>query len=81
MANGKNGKRGRPPKQPEQYRELGKWTGAIALITFGLILGLALFGLGGTIGTTLFKFACGFLGVFSYFIPVIATAIVLRVIL
>jgi S-DNA-T family DNA segregation ATPase FtsK/SpoIIIE len=81
MANGKTNKRSRREKEPEQYRELGKWAGAIALITFGLILGLALFGLGGSIGTALFYYAFGFLGVFSYLIPIVVVAVGLMMIL
>lgn len=82
MANGKKEK-GKQKKQrdPEQSKNITKWTGAIILIAFGLILGLALFGLGGVIGTTLFSYTFGFLGVFSYLIPVVVVAVGLMLIL
>ncbi len=81
MAKEKNDKRRKKERPPEQYKNLTKWASAIFLIAFGLILGLALFGLGGTIGTSLVFYTFGFLGVFSYLIPVLVIAVGLMLIL
>jgi S-DNA-T family DNA segregation ATPase FtsK/SpoIIIE len=81
MANGKNGKKKRREPMPEESRNVAKWIGAIVLIAFGLILALALFGLGGALGSTLFNYTFGFLGFFSYIIPFFVVAVGLMLIL
>lgn len=59
----------RKRRDAENYRALAKWTTGIALIAFGLIFGLAAFGLAGLAGTALFSFGFGIIGVGSFLLP------------
>jgi S-DNA-T family DNA segregation ATPase FtsK/SpoIIIE len=64
-------------KQPEEqnYQLLGKWTAGVVLVAFGLIMGLAAFGLAGIAGTALFTFGYGVLGVGAFLLPLLLIAV------
>ncbi len=64
-------------KQPEEqnYQLLGKWTAGVVLVAFGLIMGLAAFGLAGIAGTALFTFGYGVLGVGAFLLPLLLVAV------
>lgn len=58
-------------KKPRNTGALLKWVSVITLLTFGLILLLSVFSLGGPVGVMLFGAAFGFLGVVAYLLPAI----------
>lgn len=64
------GKR-RKRRDTENYKALAKWTTGIVLIAFGLITGLAAFGLAGLAGTAIFGFGFSVLGVAAFLLPVL----------
>ncbi len=74
-------KRRKRKQQESNYRELAKWTAGIALIAFGLIFGLAAFGLAGLAGSALFGFGFGIIGVAAFLMPVLLVAIGLAIML
>ena len=58
-------------RDAENYRALAKWTTGIVLIAFGLITGLAAFGLAGLAGTAIFGFGFSVIGVAAFLLPVL----------
>jgi S-DNA-T family DNA segregation ATPase FtsK/SpoIIIE len=72
-------KKRRKRRDQDSYRALAKWTTGIVLIAFGLIFGLATFGLAGLAGTALFTFGFGVIGVAALLLPVLLVAIGLAV--
>ncbi|KND46816.1 MAG: DNA segregation ATPase FtsK/SpoIIIE, S-DNA-T family [Parcubacteria bacterium C7867-004] len=74
-------KKKRKQKKEDNYRVLAKWTAGIALIAFGLIFGLAAFGLGGLAGSAIFGFGFGVIGVAAFLLPALLVAIGLAIML
>jgi len=68
-------KKRRKRRDQDNYRALAKWTTGIVLIAFGLIFGLAAFGLAGLAGTALFTFGFSIIGVASLLLPLLLIAI------
>ena len=62
-------KRGKKKKAEQDYQLLAKWTAGVVLVAFGLIMGLAAFGLAGIAGSALFGFGYGILGVGAFLLP------------
>ncbi|MBP6869155.1 MAG: hypothetical protein KBC16_03540 [Candidatus Pacebacteria bacterium] len=62
-------KRGKKKKAEQDYQLLAKWTAGVVLVAFGLIMGLAAFGLSGIAGSALFGFGYGILGVGAFLLP------------
>ena len=58
-------------RDAENYRALAKWTTGIVLIAFGLIIGLAAFGLAGLAGTAIFGFGFSVIGVAAFLLPML----------
>lgn len=58
-------------RDAENYRALAKWTTGIVLIAFGLITGLAAFGLAGIAGTAIFGFGFSVIGVAAFLLPIL----------
>lgn len=54
---------------------LAKWTTAVVLVAFGVIMALAAFGLAGIAGTALFSFGYGALGVGAFLLPALLIAV------
>lgn len=74
-------KRGRKKKAEQDYQLLTKWTAGVVLVAFGVIMGLAAFGLAGIAGTAIFSFGYGALGVGAFLLPVLLVAVGLGIIL
>ncbi len=68
-------KKGRKKKSDGNYRVLAKWTTAVILIAFGLIFGLAAFGLAGLAGSAIFGWGFGILGVGAFLLPVLLVGV------
>jgi DNA segregation ATPase FtsK/SpoIIIE, S-DNA-T family len=68
-------KRGRKKKAEQDYQMLAKWTAAVVLVAFGVIMALAAFGLAGIAGTALFSFGYGALGVGAFLLPALLIAV------
>ncbi|MEK7201054.1 MAG: hypothetical protein AAB737_00245, partial [Patescibacteria group bacterium] len=64
-------KRGPKKKEDQNYQLLAKWTTGVVLVAFGLIMGLAAFGLAGIAGAALFTFGYGILGVGTFLLPLL----------
>lgn len=73
--------RGRKKKAEQDYQLLTKWTAGVVLVAFGVIMGLAAFGLAGIAGTAIFSFGYGTLGVGAFLLPVLLVAVGLGIIL
>lgn len=74
-------KRGPKKKEDQNYQLLAKWTTGVVLIAFGLIMGLAAFGLAGIAGAALFTFGYGVLGVGTFLLPLLLIGVGLAIIL
>jgi len=74
-------KRGRKKKAEQDYQLLTKWTAGVVLVAFGVIMGLAAFGLAGIAGSAIFSFGYGALGVGTFLLPVLLVAVGLGIIL
>ena len=59
-----------PPKE-ESSKKIARIAGGIALICFGLILGLSAFGLAGLAGQALFSSSFGLIGIGSFLLPIL----------
>ena len=68
-------KRAQKKKAEQDYQLLAKWTAAVVLVAFGLIMGLAAFGLAGIAGSALFTFGYGILGVGAFLLPFLLMAV------
>ncbi len=68
-------KRARKKKAEQDYQLLAKWTAGVVLVAFGLIMGLAAFGLAGIAGSALFTFGYGILGVGAFLLPFLLMAV------
>ena len=65
-----------PKKKDDQnYSLLAKWTAGVVLVAFGLIMGLAAFGLAGIAGSAIFTFGYGILGVGAFLLPLLLVAV------
>ncbi len=62
-------------KEDQDYSLLAKWTTGVVLVAFGLIMGLAAFGLAGIAGSALFTFGYGILGVGAFLLPLLLVAV------
>lgn len=74
-------KRGPKKKEDQNYQLLAKWATGVVLVAFGLIMGLAAFGLAGIAGAALFTFGYGILGVGTFLLPVLLIGVGLAIIL
>ncbi|MDB5189579.1 MAG: ftsK [Parcubacteria group bacterium] len=61
----------RKQREAENTKAAIRWTAAILCIAFGLILGLASFGLAGYAGAAVFSFTYGEVGIAAFLFPVI----------
>lgn len=61
-------------KDDQNYSLLARWTAGVVLVAFGLIMGLAAFGLAGIAGSALFTFGYGILGVGAFLLPLLLIA-------
>ncbi len=64
----------RKRREPAELNGVIRWAGAVALVAFGLILGLSGFGLGGFVGGAAFSFIYGILGVGAALLPLLMLA-------
>lgn len=64
----------RKRREPAELNGVIRWAGAVALVAFGLILGLSGFGLGGFVGGAVFSFIYGILGVGTVLLPLLMLA-------
>lgn len=60
---------------------LTKWTAGVVLVAFGVIMGLAAFGLAGIAGSAIFSFGYGALGIGAFLLPVLLVAVGLGIML
>lgn len=68
----------KPPakkKDDQSYSLLARWTTGVVLVAFGLIMGLAAFGLAGIAGSALFTFGYGILGVGAFLLPLLLVTV------
>ncbi len=61
----------RKRRDAENTKAAVRWTAAILCVAFGLILGLAAFGLAGYAGSAIFSFTYGEVGIAAFLLPVI----------
>lgn len=59
----------RKRREEDGYKAVVRWTMAIFLIAFGLILGLGAFGMAGLIGTAIFAVTFGLIGIGALLLP------------
>ncbi|MDB5194878.1 MAG: ftsK [Parcubacteria group bacterium] len=64
-------KKKRKQREAENTKAAVRWTAAILCIAFGLILGLATFGLAGYAGSAIFSFTYAEVGVAAFLLPLI----------
>lgn len=67
-------KRKRRRREEDGYKAVVRWTIAVFLIAFGLILGLGAFGMAGLVGAAAFTSAWGFLGIGAILLPFLVIA-------
>lgn len=67
-------KRKKRRQQEDGYKAVVRWTIAIFLIAFGLILGLGAFGMAGLVGSAAFTSAWGLLGIGALLLPFLVIA-------
>ena len=74
-------KRKRRRKNDSGYRAVARWTIAIFLIVFGLVLGLGAFNLAGIVGQAVFASAYGVLGIAALVLPFLIVALGVSILL
>jgi len=74
-------KRKRRRKNEGGYKAVARWTIAVFLIVFGLVLGLGAFNLAGIVGQAVFAGAYGFVGIGALVLPVLIIALGVSVLL
>ena len=68
-------KRKRRRKNDRGYKAVARWTIAVFLIVFGLVLGLGAFNLAGIVGQAVFASVYGFVGVAALVLPILIVAL------